>query len=294
MSRISKYGQLHHEGPSLELTTMIGCPLMCTFCPQKSLKDNYGESIKYMRLEGLRLALSKLPRNTRIDFSGMSEPWANPECTSFLEEVLFQGFKVAIYTTLWGMKPEDALRVSNILKNNDHLVEAFVIHLPDEKNNMKGWRFSDEWSASFEIISRLKLSCGIKMMTMDKGGNIHPSVVALTNSGVKLATTIDFDPISRAGSLISDDVEVSTPKNSFSLVCRSTPFYDRNVMLPNGDIVLCCMDYELKHILGNLFNMEYADLFESEELLNVIHLNEKSGFDKCTICKSCENVVKIE
>jgi len=26
----------------------------------------------------------------------------------------------------------------------------------------------------------------------------------------------------------------------------------RNVLLPNGDVVLCCMDYGLDHILGNL------------------------------------------
>ncbi|MER9007171.1 SPASM domain-containing protein [Mesorhizobium sp. M0862] len=36
----------------------------------------------------------------------------------------------------------------------------------------------------------------------------------------------------------------------------------RNVLLPNGDVTLCCTDFERRHVLGNLLRDEYADLFE--------------------------------
>ena len=29
--------------PTMEITTMVGCPLMCTFCPQDGLKNSYGK-----------------------------------------------------------------------------------------------------------------------------------------------------------------------------------------------------------------------------------------------------------
>ena len=40
------------QRPTLEITTMIGCPLMCTFCPQDNLRDAYGkDDAKYMVLK---------------------------------------------------------------------------------------------------------------------------------------------------------------------------------------------------------------------------------------------------
>ena len=37
-----KYGIVHTEGPVMELTLMVGCPLMCSFCPQDNLRNEYG------------------------------------------------------------------------------------------------------------------------------------------------------------------------------------------------------------------------------------------------------------
>jgi hypothetical protein len=53
------------------------------------------------------------------------------------------------------------------------------------------------------------------------------------------------------------------------------------------------MDYDLKHIIGNLLNQTYEEIFQSKPLLDLIALNESPNFDKCSICKSCENVRKI-
>jgi len=84
----NKYGIEHNSPPSLELTTMVGCPLMCSFCPQKTLKSNYGKQEKYLKISDLKKILKKIPSNTEIHFSGMSEPWANPDCTKMLKIVL--------------------------------------------------------------------------------------------------------------------------------------------------------------------------------------------------------------
>jgi len=54
-----------------------------------------------------------------------------------------------------------------------------------------------------------------------------------------------------------------------------------NVLLPNGDVSLCCMDYGLEQILGNLFESEYDDIMPKP----------LSCFD---LCNYCENAVKPE
>ena len=285
----SKYGIQHSDSPVMELTTMIGCPLMCTFCPQDNLRTQYGTSTKYMTQRDLTTMLVKLPRNTRIDFSGMSEPWANPECTSMLEEVLYMGFKVAIYTTLYGMT--DPERVRKVLEAHPDQVEVLMLHLPDANGNMKGWKNSEEWQRAAAIISHTKVPCGIGAMTMDKNGVVHPDLQHMVGQlagwvGHTRADSLNLEQI--GGQIIN-----ITPHNEFSLTCRSTPFYDRNVLLPNGDVVLCCMDYNLTHVLGNLLTQTYDEIMQGQPLLDLIALNEAPEFNKCSICKSCENVRKI-
>ena len=284
-----KYG-IHHElTPAMEITTMIGCPLMCTFCPQDNLRESYGKSAKYMQPMDLMTVLSKIPKNTRIDFSGMSEPWANPECTTMLEMALQMGFRVAIYTTIYGM--EDPERVKKALESHSDQVEIVMLHLPDANGNMKGWKNSEQWLHSFKIMSQLKVPCGVGAMTMDGSGLVAPELQKLVGNlggwqGHTRADSLNVEQV--AGQSIS-----VTPRNEFALTCASTPFYDRNVLLPNGDLVLCCMDYDLKHIIGNLLNQTYEEIFQSKPLLDLIALNESPNFDKCSICKSCENVRKI-
>jgi sulfatase maturation enzyme AslB (radical SAM superfamily) len=285
-----KYGIVHTDRPVMELTTMIGCPLMCTFCPQDNLRNSYGTETKYMSQRDLTTMLVKLPRNTRIDFSGMSEPWANHECTSMLEEVLYMGFDVAIYTTLYGMA--DPERVVKVLTNHMPQLKELVIHFPDANNNMRGWKPTDEWANAFNVMGTLTLPKGVgKLMTMDKNGIVHP----LLQGHIK--KLVNWVGHTRADSLnleqIGEQVISVTPHNDFSLTCRSTPFYDRNVLLPNGDVVLCCMDYNLRHILGNLLTQSYEEIMQGKPLQDLIAINESPEFNKCSICKACENVTEL-
>lgn len=283
-----KYNITHRTGPAMELTTMIGCPLMCTFCPQDNLRDAYGKSLKYMDVNDLAIVLDKLPINTRIDFSGMAEPWANPNCTDMLELTLEKGFTVAIFSTLYGMKETEVDRVVSLLEKYNSQIEVVCLHLPDSNGNMKGWKYSEEWERVFKRMAVAKVSCGVGAMTMDGSGRVHPAISHFAR------VSFGFDGHSRADSLDIDQVQGQpiklAPKHTRALTCYSTPFYDRNVLLPNGDIVLCCMDYNLKHIIGNLLTQDYLDIFKNQELLDIIKINEEPGFSKCSICKSCDNV----
>ena len=287
----SKYGIQHPHSPVMELTTMVGCPLMCSFCPQENLRDNYGDKTKYMQPMDLMMVLAKLPKNTRIDFSGMSEPWANPACTMMLEMVLYMGFNIAIYTTLYGMTNEDARKVKKLLENHPKQVEVIMFHLPDSNGNMKGWKYSEEWVESLKIMTELELPCGFGAMTMDGSGKVHADLQDMIGDlpGWQGHTRADSLNVEQVG----EQALSVTPRHEFALTCASTPFYDRNVLLPNGDVVLCCMDYNLKHVIGNLLTQTYDEIFAGKPLLDLIAMNEALGFTKCSICKSCDNVRKI-
>ena len=79
------------------------------------------------------------------------------------------------------------------------------------------------------------------------------------------------NPTSRAGNL--QDVKFSTYKIDTGR-CNRSPDFTVNVMLPNGDVVLCCNDYGLTTDLGNLFITNYRDLKREQ---------------KYCLCKYCED-----
>jgi hypothetical protein len=211
-----------------------------------------------------------------------------------LEHTLAKGYRVAIYTTLYGMTAEIAASVVALIEQYRPQVEVVCIHVQDKNNNMRGLKFKEAWVASFnvfvEAIRENKVP-NASIMTMDKGGEVHPF---LQETGIRAP---GFFAIDRAGTLDKEAVEgqpVHETNNAGKrIACASTPFYDHNVLMPNGDVLLCCMDYGYKHVIGNLMREGYYGLFRSDEMGEVVESNMQPNPDKCSICRSCYNVTEV-
>lgn len=60
-----------------------------------------------------------------------------------------------------------------------------------------------------------------------------------------------------------------------------------NVLLPSGDVLLCSTDWEMKHVLGNLYVVDYKDLFKGNEFKCVdAGMNDE---DADVLCRYCES-----
>jgi Iron-sulfur cluster-binding domain len=272
---------------TLEITTMIGCPLMCNYCPQDNLRDAYGDDVKYMSLDTFKTAIDKIPVSTKIDFSGMAEAWVNPDCTAMLEYALARGHRVAIYTTLYNWDQTTVEQVCALLTQYARQIVTVNIHMPDKPGNMRGWKYSTEWEMAFRTLTELIPHLGINLeaMTMSDHGEIHDS---LAHMNLRLYSWVGMD---RAGSLNLEQIK-EQPINFVrdlpgSITCAATDFYDNNVLLPNGDVVLCCMDYDTKHIIGNLLTQSYAELFTGPELTRIKELNLNPCATDKTLCRTC-------
>jgi hypothetical protein len=267
---------------------MVGCPLKCTYCPQDALKASYGKAPKYLAVEDFARVLAKLPPYVRVDFSGMAEPWANPDCTRMLALALGAGFHVSVYTTLYGMTDPD--EVIALLTGHADQVEALVLHLPDRNGNMRGfkpsWDYGERLSRFLALKDVLRF---VDVMTMDRGGGVHESL--------QLDALAPWIGNARAGVLdvdeIGDQPVEAAPSHDTPLGCSFTPFYDHNVMLPNGDVYLCCMDYGLKHRIGNLFTGDYWSLFSSDGMNDLRVANMHYGCSE-SICRKCGRAVRYE
>jgi Iron-sulfur cluster-binding domain len=275
--------------PSLEFTLMVGCPLKCTFCPQDSLRGRYGKNTKYFSLDDFRTVLGKVPKHVRIDFSGMAEPWANPDATAMLRHTLEAGYSMAIYSTLYGMEAEDGEAVTGLIRAHAAQLEVLCLHLPDRNGNMRGWKHSALYEANLLGFIRLGLS-GIlprfEVMTMDVGGKPHPD---LDHLGIQLGAWVGH---TRAGNVGAAEVPgqaiLDMPERHGAVTCSFTPFYDQNVCLPNGDVVLCCMDYSLQHKIGNLLEQGYYEMYASGGLSRLIAENMDPVFSRKSLCKTCD------
>jgi len=270
--------------PTLEITTNIplkGCVVDCVFCPQRLLVQKYNGN-KSLSLDDFKRILDKVPTEVRITFAGFTEPWLHRECTDMLLYAYDKGHDIAAFTTGIGMKISDIERIKHIPFSSGPN-GGFVFHLPDNELLAKH-PITDRYIELVEHIGTLRNEINnFYIMTM---GTVHERVRHVFD-GIKPS-----EMWSRAGNLIHESIlkpELLNLKNNFrtiyhgeqDMTCNCDEKLYHNVLLPNGDVSLCCMDYGLEQILGNLFTQEYDDIMPSP--LSCFKL-----------CRFCENGIKPE
>ena len=280
---------------NLEITTVIGCPVMCSFCPQTSLMSNFKSqnefnfNNKVLTFEKFKTVIDKIPNWVDIHFSGMSEPYASKDCSKMISYCLDKGHKICVYSTLVGSKKEDLDLLNTINFDSKY---KLVVHLPDDENNFKA-KVNDEYIENLKYFLNLNniqtgiMNGSVDFMSMSRRGLTHPVISELIPKRLS-----SFIAISRAGNLSNDkemfEGQNITNRKNGSIYCSAAPFLNHNVLLPNGDIVLCCMDYSIQHKIGNLFNDTYEQLFESEKFKEIVSLMENDLENRDLLCRNCE------
>lgn len=181
----------------LEITVAVPCKKKCEYCPQDVLKKAY-KGVPILTFDLFEKAMKNVLLDVVIHFSGMCEPYQNPDIIKMIKHVDGIGYKVALSTT--------------------------IDYFPKDVRLYKEY---------YHIVNSIK------------------------------------DPISRAGNLFK------TKRKKEGLRCSESN-YDNNIMMPNGDVYLCCMDYGLKHKLGNLLKTPF------------LKLNRKPPFEICRYCELSE------
>jgi len=117
----------------LDITLSIGCRVQCHYCPQSSFVKLFHKhnSKTLITLEDFLVLCKNIPTEYELFFSGFSEPFLNKECSSILKFANSKGYKISVFTTLEGAKPEDI----DLIKDIPFL--AFKVRLADNKNQMK-------------------------------------------------------------------------------------------------------------------------------------------------------------
>ena len=265
--------------PHLEVTTKIGCkPNMCEYCPQDRLMEEYAKTCgsKYFSLEDFKKCLESVPEKMDIHFTGYY--------------AYGKGHRVQTNTTLMGMTKRNFDNISHVR------FKEFKIHLPSgslrekigtsaksEKINDVCYSLSDRWLDLLDYVLTKKTA-------FSKGlhchGSLHPQLSFLSGN-VQVANNI-HSRAKNVGKLDHERTEQNkTTKANWRGRCGRIYC---NVVVPNGDLQLCCNDYGLEAKVGNLLEQSYSKIRESEVFRNI----ETSGHDLCDYCEQGVSMLEPE
>jgi len=266
------------EELSLEITPIIpegGCIVNCLFCPQKTLINNYfGE--RKLSLINFKKIIDKIPGDVDIVFAGFGEPYMHKDCTEMIYYAYHHFHKVALFTTGIGMTIDDYDKIKTIpfVRGENR---GFYLHVPDNEGYAK------------HIITKQYLEL-LKHISLDPPSSFYIMCMGTMHDSIKDLFTerYNFNLWNRAGNLDKEEIYKPELKNLRNIkyfttvkrdkltTCNQAENVRHNILLPNGDVVLCCQDWGLEHKLGNLLTQNYEDIIPA--------IN--TPFE---LCKSCEN-----
>lgn len=246
----------------LEVTLTAGCPMMCSYCPQgnyiRGYKATNNTSKKLMSIEDYKIILSNVDRRiTHIFFTGFTEALAHPEWDKFVEHTKEQNYKITFNTTLYGATFEKI----------DRLIELDVdveIHLTDSNIDI-----SEEMILYFA--KKYRRGEPVFNFFTEKGKNLLPKQLrGHMHHAHSRGDNLEHIP----RTVIKGPVRCHTNR------------YFSNVVVPNGDVSVCCSDFSLKHIMGNLLTQKLKDIHRSQPMK--AFLKQMREGDESFICNNCD------
>jgi radical SAM protein with 4Fe4S-binding SPASM domain len=179
-----------------------------------------------------------------------------------------KGYQIVLYTTLVGFRQEDLIELKEIK------FAGCTIHIPDGTN----FTVADEekWLESYRLFSG-----GIQY------DNAIYHVGKLSPRLKREVLRICRPPVLTRANAVDPVVIKPLPRRKGIIGCSiSGDLFHQNVMMPNGDVYLCCMDWSLQHKLGNLFDQSYEELHLCEEYRKICRGTVDATIE--TICRYCE------
>ncbi len=266
--------------PIIEVTAKIGCAVNCRYCPQKLLITKYYEKNKnrqgVMSFDDYRRYLDKCPNETIVDFSGFVEPFLIDDSIKMMEYTYKTGHEMTLFTTLRGLSVEDAKIVIQMP------FKYVCLHTPD-KDNYAQIPMTDEYFDVLKMFLEATKANGEPFVDVANcQSEPHPEIVKRTQGKLKIYCEMS----DRAGNLNEDDPSLTHVKKKGAIYCSRAYKLNHNVLLPDGTLTLCCNDFGLDNIIGNLNSQSYDEIMRGEEMINI---KRAMNYDinKNIICRKC-------
>lgn len=271
------------KSPTLEITPVLGCSVNCKYCPQDVLVKKYFEKDKHrkriMTLEDFQTFLDHTPNDCDIMFAGMAEPYLNKDCVKMFKLACDAGRRVSIYTTLAGASEQD---VDETLELPIHYV---TLHVADKYGYAKIPLTESYYRNVMKVISARKKDGKPFVDFVNAQAEPDERIMQICKGKYEVMTSVQ----DRAGNLNDENLQrrdCELGKNEKIMCCFCGPQLTNNVVLPDGTVLLCNMDYGMQHVLGNLLEKDYDTIRSDGELYRVFDGMNGNG-DIDVLCRKC-------
>lgn len=277
---IVKVNENNHNILKLEVTAMIGCSVQCRYCPQQELYKAYFEDDKErcreLSLTNFQRCIENMPRDTVISFSGFVEPFLHKDGVKMIQLAAEHGNHIELYTTFSGLSIDDF----SLIKNIDF--DIIVLHTPDE-NNYANIPITSDYKQIIDEALSLKKKDGTSFI-YSANCQSKPSKEFLEIAKGRIDVTSDL--IDRAGNMKEENLRTSEFKKE-AIKCTRTEDFNQWVLLPDGTVTLCCMDFGLRHPLGNLLNNDYDYIINDVPYRSVVENAKRDYNGNFLLCRNC-------
>lgn len=263
----------------LAFTTRVGCSIDCKICPQKKLIEHYSKrsDIVEMSLDLFKIYLGNISKDVLVKFSGFSDPFLNKSCIDMIDYAFNEGFKrVGVLGTFEGANLDIIKRLAK------YRLSEFCIHVADCDGHSK-IIVNDEYYEKMEFVA-----ANFPYAQYVSHSQPDPKISEIMNKYNKKITVIIVNH--RAGNLDG----IKTGYKEGKITCGNEVLSNTNIVLPNGDVVLCCQDYSLENILGNLSSEKYEDIIKFDNPRYKVILDKMNSEKEYTLCRKCTFVKGVE
>lgn len=230
----------------VEITTKIGCKNMCSYCPQGKFLKEYKDDKRIMTLDDFKHYIKNVDNKE-----------TKIHFSGFSESLLNDDsvyMMIHAYNSGFGV-----ILYTTLVGFDEHkakvLNESGIIFEQTRMHEFDGIGFNREEFNKKELLFRNNIKT-----------NDH-KIVRVDN------------PMSRGGTVFE------VIKKFGKLRCAENRYFN-NVLLPNGDLYMCCSDWTLKHKIGNLSENHYSSkIFQDVRVENI---KECDKLDSDVICRYCE------
>jgi radical SAM protein with 4Fe4S-binding SPASM domain len=93
--------------------------------------------------------------------------------------------------------------------------------------------------------------------------------------------SVEFRRLHDWGGKVEIDTKAEVNKNGCDLLMKQL------VILPNGDVTVCCNDLNAEGVVGNVLNTPLYDIYKSTRRLEYLRLMKNSRKDEIDLCRKC-------
>lgn len=278
---------------TVEITTTLGCPVDCLYCPQELLKKEGKGRKKKLEYEDFQKAIDNIDVNAEIGWTGYSEASLSPHLDAMVTYAAKKNFDQYISTTLGGCNQS----VEFLIKSKHF--RRFTLHMPDNSGLMSGINVDEAYVDKVRrcLIQKHKdgLAPTVRILTLGK--DLHPLIKDVVQTIYKLdgfqlkyisvgnrvysrIGYLDDKKIEDLGLRVDDRSSKGIPGNFF---CASKKM-NSPVLLPDGELSICSFDYGLRMTYGNLFKQKLS-VIRKQWIPEIIEEFTNGTFSPCTECE---------